>query len=189
MPISLFNGLTSPDQVSSPYQLERVQIIPQPLNRVFDFFADAGNLESITPPWLHFHINTPRPISMHQGTLIDYQIRWGAIPLAWRTEIREWNPPYQFVDVQLRGPYRLWHHLHEFETVHIDGQSMTRMRDHVHYTLPATGLSWLAHIAIVKRDLNRIFDYRYEQIERIFGKSPTTEKSGEIYRTAELLHT
>lgn len=152
--------------------LEREQVIPIPLERIFDFFADAGNLESITPPWLHFQIQTPRPIEMRQGTLIDYRIRWGPIPLKWRTEIREWRPPHRFVDVQLIGPYRLWHHLHEFERCTIEGKEMTRMRDIVHYALPATGVSWLAHGLMVKPDLERIFDYRYARIEEIFGPSP-----------------
>jgi ligand-binding SRPBCC domain-containing protein len=186
MALSLFHGLTNPEQVPSPYRLERVQVIPQPLTRVFDFFADAGNLETITPPWLNFHIITPKPIAMDQGALIDYQIRWGPVPLAWRTEIREWQPPHRFVDVQLRGPYRLWHHLHEFESVIINDTQMTRMLDVVHYALPITGLSWLAHSAIVKRDLNRIFDYRYQQIERIFGPSPIVAENLQNSRTSSL---
>jgi ligand-binding SRPBCC domain-containing protein len=172
MPVSLFQGLTSPEQVSSPHRLEREQVIPVGLSRVFEFFADAGNLESITPPWLNFQIRTPRPIEMRQGALIEYTIRWGVFPLEWRTEIREWHPPHRFVDVQLVGPYRLWHHLHEFESIEVNGHAATRMRDVVHYALPATGMSWLAHRALVKRDLQRIFDYRYARIEEIFGAVP-----------------
>jgi ligand-binding SRPBCC domain-containing protein len=171
MPVTLFQGLLSPDQVASPYRLEREQVIPISRDRVFDFFAEAGNLESITPPWLNFQIRTPRPIDMRQGALIDYTIRWGVIPLAWRTEIREWHPPHRFIDVQLVGPYRLWHHLHEFETCIVDGREMTRMRDVVQYALPATGLSWMVHRVLVKRDLERIFDYRYAKIEELFGAS------------------
>lgn len=169
MPLTLFQGLSSPEQTLSPHRLEREQIVPIALDRVFDFFADAGNLESITPPWLNFRIVTPRPIEMRQGTLIDYVIRWSGIPLRWRTEIREWNPPHKFVDVQLIGPYRLWHHQHEFEECAFGGKSATRMRDVVHYALPTTGLSWLAHDLVVRKDLERIFDFRRDAIDACFG--------------------
>lgn len=169
MALFFFRGLASPEQVASPHTLERTQLIAAPQERVFDYFADAGNLEVLTPPWLNFRICTPLPITMAQGTLIDYRIRWGLVWLEWKTEIRQWQPPHRFVDVQLHGPYRLWHHLHEFESAEIDGRPATRMRDVVHYALPTTGLSWLAHRMMVKRDLNRIFDYRFTQIQRVFA--------------------
>lgn len=177
MGITLFRGLTSPDLISSPHRIVREQVIPIALERVFDFFADAANLESITPPWLNFRILTPRPIGMQSGTLIDYQIRWSGIPLRWQSEIREWNPPHEFTDVQLIGPYRLWHHRHEFQSHRVDGQNVTHMRDIVQYALPVTGVSWLAHAMIVRKDLERIFDYRRTMINRYFG---TTDQSVSI---------
>src|SRR4051812_36446234 len=96
------------------YTLSAEQWLPRPRNEVFSFFADARNLEALTPPWLKFEVLTPSPIEMRPGALIDYRIRVHGLPIRWRTEITEWNPPHSFADVQLNGPYTLWHHKHSF---------------------------------------------------------------------------
>ena len=88
----------------------------QPLDNVFAFFADAANLERITPPWLKFRILTPGSIEMAAGAQISYQIKWHVARMSWLTEIVEWEPPLRFTDVQLRGPYSLWRHTHSFVT-------------------------------------------------------------------------
>ncbi len=144
------------------YTLVREQFLPVPLRAVFAFFADPANLEAITPDWLHFHIVTPLPIYMEAGAIIRYSLRWHGVPLSWKTEIREWRPPYEFVDEQLQGPYRLWHHTHTFRSVN-EGTAVT---DVVRYALPLGPLGWLAHSLIVRANLNAIFDYRAEQVAR-----------------------
>ncbi len=136
--------------------LRREQRIPRPVEEVFAFFADAGNLEAITPAWLDFRIVSPLPIWMRAGTRIVYRIRWHGLPLRWVTEIRRWEPPHVFTDVQICGPYRLWHHTHRFEPA----EGGTRMRDVVRYALPFGPLGEAAHACGVRRDLNAIFDYR-----------------------------
>jgi ligand-binding SRPBCC domain-containing protein len=153
------------------YTFERTQFIPRPLDEVFPFFADASNLQALTPGFLHFRILTPQPIAIQTGTLIDYQIKLLGAPLWWRTRIEAFDPPRQFVDVQLRGPYKLWHHTHEFEPTP-DG---TRMTDRVRYQLYLGPIGWAAHAFWVKRTLERIFDYRRQTIERLLGqRSPTS---------------
>ena len=140
--------------------LRREQRLPGSPEEVFPFFADAGNLEAITPPWLGFEVVTPRPIEMRPGALIEYRLRLHRLPIAWLTRIEEWDTDParpRFVDMQLIGPYRLWHHTHEFRA-HPDGGTV--MTDTVRYALPYGPLGALAHGVLVRRDVERIFDYR-----------------------------
>ncbi|HOW64290.1 MAG TPA: SRPBCC family protein [Candidatus Paceibacterota bacterium] len=137
--------------------------LPLPPAALFPFFADAANLDAITPPWLHFRIITPQPIPMRAGTLIDYRLRVRGFPLRWRTRINTWEPPVRFVDEQLHGPYRLWIHEHTF-TPHNQG---TLARDHVQYAVP---LDLLVHHWLVRPDIERIFRFRSEALEKRFSK-------------------
>ena len=146
---------------NAAYRLEMEIWLPRPRKEVFAYFADAHKLEEITPPWLNFRVVTPAPISMHVGTLIDYRLRLHGIPLSWRTLISVWEPPFRFVDEQLRGPYRLWHHEHIFEEV--DGGTL--VRDIVDYAVPGGPL---IHGLLVRRDVERIFEYRAEVLKRSF---------------------
>jgi ligand-binding SRPBCC domain-containing protein len=143
--------------------LRREQVLPGRPEAVFPFFADAHNLEAITPPWLGFRVITPRPIAMRAGTLIEYRLRLHGLPIGWLTRIEEWEPGTRFVDAQLAGPYRLWHHTHEFEP-HRDG---TLMRDTVRYALPYWPLGEVAHALLVRRDLAAIFDHRRAAVARL----------------------
>ncbi|MBM3839655.1 MAG: SRPBCC family protein [Verrucomicrobia bacterium] len=143
--------------------------LPLPPEELFPFFADAGNLDAITPPWLHFGILTPRPIEMRAGALIDYQIRVRGLPMRWRTLIREWQPPHRFVDEQLRGPYRQWIHEHVFEA-HDGG---TLARDVVRYAVP---FDFIAHPLFVRRDIEKIFTFRQESLRARFGVAGNHQK-------------
>ena len=146
------------------YRLERQQFVPRPRDEVFAFFAEARNLEALTPAFLNFRILTPLPLDMHSGTLIDYQIRLGGIPMRWRTRIETFEAPVSFVDVQLAGPYRTWRHVHEFQ----DAPGGTLVTDRVDYALPFGFLGALAHRLFVRRALKRIFDYRQQRLGEIF---------------------
>ena len=143
------------------YLLTTECILPRPIDEVFEFFADAGNLELLTPKWLKFRILTPLPIAMYPGRLIDYRLKVHGIPVGWQSEITVWEPPYRFVDESRRGPYRFWRHEHRFEEV--DGG--TRVMDEVHYGVPGGAL---VHWAVVGRDLLNIFRYRREQLAAHF---------------------
>ncbi len=142
--------------------------LPLPIAEVFPFFADAGKLEELTPPWLKFHILTPRPIEMSVGTRIDYRLRIRGVPVRWQSEITVWEPPHRFIDEQLRGPYRLWIHEHRFS----EKDGGTRVEDSVRYAL--LGGSLINRI-FVEPDLKKIFAYRHWKLQHIFG--PSTQSS------------
>ena len=151
------------------YTLERTQLIPRPLREVFPFFSDAKNLEAITPAFLQFKILTPGPIAMQAGTLIDYRIRLLGIPMYWRTQIETFDPPLRFTDTQVRGPYRLWHHTHEF----LETEAGTLMTDLVRYQMPCGPLGTLVHALWTRRTLERIFDYRFQKVAELLPSSTT----------------
>ncbi|MCA9288484.1 MAG: SRPBCC family protein [Phycisphaerales bacterium] len=145
--------------------LETEVFVARPIDRVFEFFGDAGNLERITPAFLRFSIVTPRPIEMRPGTLIDYRLRLHGLPLRWRTLISAWEPPHRFVDEQIRGPYRLWRHEHTFEAAEVDGVPGTTCRDRVEYAHWGTGLG---ERLMVRPNLERIFAFRQRAILDVF---------------------
>ncbi len=148
------------------YTLRREQVVARPLEEVFGFFSDARNLQKITPPWLNFQILTAEPIDIQPGTLLEYRLKWHGLGIRWRTRIVTWNPPHVFVDEQIRGPYRLWHHTHTFTA---EGGG-TRMVDEVNYELPLGILGAIAHRLAVRRDLERVFDYRQRVIASLFAR-------------------
>ncbi len=150
--------------------LHRELWLPRPLPEIWDFFSAARNLEEITPPWLKFEVLTPEPIVMRTGLLIDYRIRLHGIPIRWRTEIVDWQPPHRFVDMQLSGPYRLWHHTHTFT----ERDGGTFCTDDVQYQ--PIGGALMARL-FVQRDVEAIFDYRAEVLQRKFGEASSRGKA------------
>lgn len=144
------------------FVLERTQLVPRPLEETFAFFADARNLEAITPPWLHFRI-LELPESLEGGALLRYRISLGGIPIGWRTRIDNWRPPRSFTDRQLRGPYLLWEHTHRFRCV----EGGTEMYDHVRYRIAGGPLAPLVQRLLVSRLLSEIFDYRAQRLAEL----------------------
>lgn len=144
--------------------LETETVVRLARREVFAFFSDASNLMRITPPSLGFKIRTPLPIRMEEGTLIDYTILLYQLPMRWRTRICRWNPPLEFIDEQLKGPYRKWVHHHIFDEV---DTGTTRIRDRVQYALPFQPLGELA-LPLVRAQLDLIFQFRQRTIREIF---------------------
>lgn len=145
------------------FRLVAEQEVPAAPAEVFPFFADAHNLEAITPPFLHFRVLTPAPIEMRAGAVIDYRLRLHGLPIRWRTLITAWEPPARFVDQQVRGPYGLWRHEHRF-TALPDGRGV-RLQDDVRF---AHAGGRVAH-RFVARDVERIFRFRQERLAERFG--------------------
>jgi len=155
------------------YRLTARMSVDLPIEEVFEFFADANQLERITPQWLHFEVLTPRPIEMKAGLILDYRI---PIPIKWRTEISAWEPPFRFVDQQLKGPYKRWHHEHTFQ----EANGKTIVHDNVHY-IPRGGS--LIHRFMVKPDLEKIFSFRHHRLNEIFAEKIAGKLSGSKYQS------
>ena len=136
--------------------------LPRSIDEVFEFFSDAYNLETLTPPILRFQVLTPAPIRMAVGTLIDYKLRLRGAPVKWQSEITAWEPPYRFVDEQRRGPYSMWVHEHTF--VEKDGGTLAK--DNVSYAVPGGAL---VNKLFVARDVRKIFEYRTERLLEALG--------------------
>lgn len=147
------------------WHLSMTQWLPQPREEIFRFFSDAHNLEDITPDLLGFKVVTPDPITIQQGTLIDYKLKIRGVPIRWTTRIAQWDPCNMFVDEQLKGPYRKWVHTHTFT----DENGGTRCDDHVEYAPPGGPLAPLINKLAVQRDVASIFAYRAKVLEQKFG--------------------
>lgn len=149
------------------HTLQREQRLPGTPEEVFDLFADARNLEAITPPLLRFEVITPGAVTMRVGALITYRLHLHGVPISWLTSIQDWDPPHRFIDQQVRGPFALWHHTHELFPSGPDG---TRMRDTVRYAIGYGPLGELAHRVLVRRDLETIFDFRARKVDALLRR-------------------
>lgn len=143
-------------------QLTRETTVRTTIDETFAFFSDAGNLDRLTPEWLHFRVLTPLPVILRAGSVLDYRIRLFGVPFYWRTRIVEWRPPQCFVDFQERGPYLWWHHTHTFAAC----GSGTRVTDVVEYAAP---LALVSEPLLVNRWVRRIFDFRQAQLRAVLG--------------------
>ena len=147
------------------YQLKRTQFIKADIKTCWDFFSSPTNLKVITPSYMGFEVKTEVPEKMYEGLMIEYRVRpLLGIPMNWITEITHVKEHQFFVDEQRKGPYRIWHHEHHFETV----DNGVLMSDIVSYELPYGILGKIAHPILVQRKLNEIFDFRFEIVEEIF---------------------
>lgn len=157
------------ERVGRLYTLTMRQWLPPPPGELFPFYADATNLERITPSILRFRVVSPTPIVMREGARIDYRLRLRGIPVGWKTAITWWDPPHGFRDEQVRGPYVLWRHTHTFEPS--EGGTMTT--DRVQYIVPGGPMAPLIHRLAVRDDVQTIFRYRAEALSSIFGSTKT----------------
>jgi len=147
------------------YQLKRQQLVKTDMATCWDFFSSPGTLQKITPKYMGFDVLTEVPEKMYEGLMIEYRVRpLLGIPMNWITEITHVKEHQFFVDEQRKGPYRIWHHEHHFETV----DNGVLMSDIVSYELPFGILGKIAHPILVQRKLNEIFDFRFEIVEEIF---------------------
>ena len=147
------------------HELVREQFLRLDQEVAFNFFRDPQNLDRITPPWMGFKIAGPVPSEIKRDTRIEYRLKLFGVPLSWRTHITHWDPPYAFVDSQEHGPYKSWEHLHTLQPIG-DG---VLMRDRVRYRVPFQPLSRPIHTMFIRPTLERIFNYRYSAISRMFG--------------------
>lgn len=147
------------------HELVFEQWVPRRPEEVFPFFADAHNLEKITPDFLRFRVRDVTPKELGAGTVIDYKLSLRGLPIRWRSVIESWEPGRGFVDRQTRGPYRTWHHTHEFEPA----RGGTIIRDRVRYEVPLGALGEIVAGGLVRRDVERIFEFRRDKVTEMFG--------------------
>ncbi len=149
---------------ATAHRFYRKTLVPGPIDAVFDFFSRAENLGRITPPWLKFKVLTPTPLIMEKQSRLDLSLRLNHLPVHWKTEIAEWDPPHSFIDKQIKGPYLQWEHLHRFAAQ----EDHTLMEDAVIYRVPGWIFEPFIHLVFVRPKLEKIFDYREEQLNLIF---------------------
>jgi ligand-binding SRPBCC domain-containing protein len=136
--------------------------LAKPRPDVFAFFADPRHLERLTPPAMCLRLVTP-DVVMAAGAVLDFRLRWLVVPLTWRAYIREYDPPFRFVDVQVRGPYAKWEHRHRF----LEDKGGTWVEDRVSYQLPLGPLGAAAHALLVRRQLRAAWEYRRRRLEAL----------------------
>ncbi len=157
--------------MSKIYSFKKVQLIPSSIDIVWNYFATPVNLIHITPKEMDFKLKSEfTSEKMYAGQLIEYTVKpLLGIPLYWMTEITHLEENKYFADEQRYGPYSLWHHEHHFKEV----PGGVEMTDLVYYKIPYWFIGDIANALIVKKKLRKLFDYRYNRIQSIFGNWPT----------------
>ena len=163
------------------HSLKREATVPGTLASVFEFFNRPENLEQLTPGHLKFDMLTPSPVTMHNGAVFDYTIGLFGLPMRWTSIITNYDPPHQFVDIQLKGPYAYWHHKHGFESC----SAGVRVTDDIHYEIGYSLLGRGVLRPIVQRQLESIFDFRAQAIDRIFRRSDVAQSEQNAVATLE----
>ena len=148
------------------FQINKTQFIEKPIDVVFSFFSKPENLEKITPQYLHFEILNDSPIHMKEGLVINYKMKIRKIPVKWSSVIKSYNPPFSFIDEQIKGPYAFWYHEHKF----IKEKGGTRVDDCIKYKIPFGFFGRLVNKLWVANDLEEIFNFRKNTINDIFDK-------------------
>lgn len=150
--------------IMRPHRFEVETILKKPITDVFDFFSQAKNLDLLTPPELEFKIITPLPIQMKAGIFIDYRLKLHGIPFLWKTEITCWEPPFRFIDKQVKGPYRIWNHEHCF----VETSEGTLMTDIVEYLAPGLFLEPIIQKLYIRKKVESIFAFRRQKLLNVF---------------------
>lgn len=149
------------------YRLHRTQILPVSLEAAWDFLCRPEHLRDLTPPGVGLTVTSHIPDRMYPGLIITYRLGlYSMFYFNWVTEITQAEPLSYFIDEQRSGPYRFWHHEHRLRSV----EGGVEMKDLIHYALPFGLLGRMVHAAIVKKQLNAIFDYRCEVLAERFGR-------------------
>ena len=146
------------------YFFSITSLLDKNVEEIFQFFSNAENLSIVTPPHLKFQILTPLPLEMKKGTTIEYRLKIYHVPVYWKTEITVWEPPFRFIDVQLKGPYRKWIHEHRFEKL----EAGTKMTDLVEYAVPGGPFASIINKVFVSKDIKKIFTFRENKFREIF---------------------
>ncbi|HEY3064421.1 MAG TPA: SRPBCC family protein [Methylomirabilota bacterium] len=142
--------------------------VPRPRVEVFAFFANPQNLARMAPPTARPRLATSVSV-LHAGAVFDLRLHWLGVPVRWRVFIREYDPPFRFVDVQVRGPFARWEHRHRF----LEEDGGTLVEDRVTYRLPLGVAGRLAHALVVRRQLRAVWSYRDRCLGAFFGPLPT----------------
>ncbi len=149
------------------YQYKSKQKLPISIDIAWDLLSNPKNLQKIMPDYLGFKILSGADRPMFAGQIIQYNVTPVlGIPVKWITEITHVDDKKYFVDVQLYGPYSLWHHKHFIKEV----KGGVEMEDIVDYKVPLGILGQLAHPFIVKPKLNEIFEFRRKKLIEMFGE-------------------
>ncbi|HVX48955.1 MAG TPA: SRPBCC family protein [Chitinophagaceae bacterium] len=160
--------------MSKVYTIKAVQKIPIDIDTAWAFFSNPGNLQEITPPDVDFRVTSKYLDStMYPGQVIEYKLKplWG-ISFYWMTEITHVNDRKFFIDEQRFGPYTLWHHQHHFAVI----EGGVEMTDFVHYKVPAWFIGDILNAVVIKKQLGKIFSFRFTAVEKKFGRWPGQEE-------------
>jgi ligand-binding SRPBCC domain-containing protein len=143
--------------------------MPVPAEELFRWHAEPGTLRRLTPPWETVEVVGP-DAGLAAGQQVELRVRFGPFALPWKARIVEVVPGRSFTDVQVKGPFASWRHTHRMVPT---GPAASYLEDRVVYALPGWAPGrWVAG-RLVRRKLERLFDYRHQTTAAALGGGGT----------------
>lgn len=131
--------------------------ISAPAADVFSYHERSSALQRLSPPWEPIRV-LEKNGGIRVGDTVSIQMNMGPFKATWKAKHIEYEENRQFVDLQVKGPFKYWKHTHSFRSIN---PLETNLKDTVRLELPFGAYGHALGYSKVRKKLNQLFTYRH----------------------------